>query len=197
MRTAAESDVVAAILAGGRARRFGGRDKSRLVVGGRTIIVRQVEILQQVAGAVFVVGPADGRFDDLGVPVHPDLLPDAGALGGVYTALESAVVDRVLVVACDLPFLESRVLSRLVELSAGHDAAWVRGARGPEPLVACYDRRVRHVIAERLGRGERRIADLAAAIDVAWLDEAELARMGAGRELLANLNTPDDYARVQ
>ena len=77
---ASRPDIAAAILAGGRARRFGGRDKSRLVVGGRTIIVRQLEILQQVAREVFVVGPTDGRFDDLGVAVHADVIADGGAL---------------------------------------------------------------------------------------------------------------------
>lgn len=193
----AHSDVAAAILAGGQARRFGGLDKSRLVVGGRTIIVRQLDILQQVAGEVFVVGPTDGRFADLGVTVHADVRAGCGALGGLHTALEVARADRVIVVACDLPFLEVAVMARLVDLVAGHDASWVRGPRGPEPLVACYDRRVRGLVAEQLARGERRVADLERVFRIAWLDEAELMRLGSGRQMLANLNTPDDYARVQ
>jgi GTP:adenosylcobinamide-phosphate guanylyltransferase len=44
--------VAAAIIAGGRARRFGGRDKSRLVVRGRPIIVRQMEAPQRVANDI-------------------------------------------------------------------------------------------------------------------------------------------------
>ena len=35
--------VTAAILAGGQARRLGGQDKSRLVVGGRTILERELD----------------------------------------------------------------------------------------------------------------------------------------------------------
>ncbi len=197
MMSVAHPDVAAAILAGGQALRFGGLDKSRLVVGGRTIIVRQLDILQQVAGEVFVVGPTDGRFSDLGVRVHADVRAGCGALGGLHTALEVARADRVIVVACDLPFLEVAVMTRLVDLVAGHDAAWVRGPRGPEPLVACYDRRVRGLVAEQLARGERRVGDLERVFRVAWLDEAELTRLGSGRQMLANLNTPDDYARVQ
>jgi molybdopterin-guanine dinucleotide biosynthesis protein A len=189
--------VAAAILAGGRARRFGGRDKSRLVVGGRTIIVRQLEVLQQLTSDVFVVGPADGRFDDLGVRVYPDRIPDAGALGGLYTALDAATTERVLVVACDLPFLDAKVLARLVALADGHDAAWIRTARGPEPLVACYQRTIRARIADRLARDERRIADLEQELDIAWLEGEELSRIGARADFLANLNSPDDYARVQ
>ena len=37
----------AAILAGGRASRFGGSDKSALVVGGRSILDRQIEELDR------------------------------------------------------------------------------------------------------------------------------------------------------
>lgn len=193
----ARSDVAAAILAGGQARRFGGRDKSRLVVGGRTIIVRQLDVLQQVAGEVLIVGPTDGRFADVGVPVHADRVAGGGALGGLVTALEVARADRVIVVACDLPFLEASVLARLVELAEGHDAAWVRGARGPEPLIACYQRACRDRLAARLAAGDRRLSDLSSVLALAWLDDAELAALGVTPSALANLNTPDDYARVQ
>jgi molybdopterin-guanine dinucleotide biosynthesis protein A len=197
MMIARRTDVAAAILAGGQARRFGGRDKSRLVVDGRSIIVRQLTILQQVAGEVFVVGPTDGRFADLGLTAHPDIVAGAGAIGGVHTAIDVARASCVIVVACDLPFLDAPVLTRLVTLSAGHDAAWIRGPRGPEPLLACYQKSARAVVADRVSRGLLRAADLATALDIAWIESDELAAMGADVRLLANLNTPDDYARVQ
>src|SRR5262245_20387423 len=111
------STTSAAIIAGGQARRFSGQDKSRLVVEGRSIIVRQVEILQRVAADVFCVGPPASRVADLGLASHPDLIPGAGALGGIYTALAHARHDLVLVVACDLPFLTSRLMQALEMLS--------------------------------------------------------------------------------
>jgi len=195
--TRTNPEIAAAILAGGQARRFGGQDKSRLVVGGRTIIVRQLEVLQHVTSDIFVVGPRDGRFDDLDVPVYPDIVAGCGALGGLHTALETATARRVIVVACDLPFLDVAVLSRLCELAEGHDAAWIRGPRGPEPFIACYQRDVRTVVADRLSRRLLKVADLAEVIRVAWLEGAELRALGGGERVLANLNTPDDYARVQ
>ena len=195
--TRSHPDIAAAILAGGEARRFGGRDKSRLVVDGRTIIVRQLEVLQQVADEIFVVGPRDSRFADVDVAVYPDLVAGCGALGGLHTALEVSAAGRVLVVACDLPFLDAAVLRRLCELAVGHDAAWVRGPRGPEPLIACYQRDVRTVVADRLSRQLLKAADLADVLRIAWLEADELRALGANERILANLNTPDDYARVQ
>ena len=193
----APHSTAAAIIAGGRARRFGGRDKSRLVVEGRPIIVRQAEILQQVATDLFIVAPDPAPFADLGWPVHADRIAGAGALGGVYTALEVASGDPVITIACDLPFLVAALLSRLVELSAGADGAWVRSARGVEPLVACYRRSARGAIRGAIDAGRLKAGDLGAILHLVEMPIAEVARFGAPDRLLANVNTPDDYARVQ
>lgn len=189
--------IAAAILAGGRARRFGGRDKSRLLVDGRSIINRQLEVLQQLTDEIFIVSPDTDRFSDLGVAVHPDVIPGAGALGGIYTAIEVAAADRVLTVACDLPFLDAALLSRLAELAQGHDAAWIRTGSGPEPLLACYRRQARNAIRAQIDRGRLKAADLGGVLDLVELGVAELERFGRPERLLANLNTPEDYDRIK
>jgi molybdopterin-guanine dinucleotide biosynthesis protein A len=189
--------VAAAILAGGQARRFGGRDKSRLVVDGRTIIVRQVEVLQRITADVFIVATDAGRFADLALPVHADVIPGAGAMGGLLTALEAAATDAVIVVACDQPFLDEGMLRRLVELSSPGDGAWVRTPGGVEPLLACYRREARATIRAEIENGRLKLADLGARLRMAELDANELARFGPAGRLLANINTPDDYARIQ
>jgi molybdopterin-guanine dinucleotide biosynthesis protein A len=187
----------AAIVAGGRATRFGGRDKSRLDVGGRPIIVRQVEVLQRVAGRILVVGGDPARYADLPVTAHADVVSGAGAIGGVYSALELAATDLVIVVACDLPFLDAAVLERLCELAGAADGAWVRTAAGVEPLVACYQRRVRARIREAIDAGRLKLADLADALAVAELAGDDLARYGDPARLVTNVNTPGEYERIQ
>ena len=196
-RPVIHADVSAAILAGGQARRLGGQDKSRLVVRGRPIIVRQVTILQRVARSVFVVSPHHDRFADTGLPVHADVVSGAGAIGGLLTALEVAETDLVLVVACDLPFLSEPLLERLIELARPTDAAWVTTARGAEPLLACYQRRVRAAIRGEIEHGRLRVADLDRVLQIATLDGEALAAFGDPAELLANVNTPDDLGRIQ
>jgi molybdopterin-guanine dinucleotide biosynthesis protein A len=193
----ARTSTAAAILAGGAARRFGGHDKSRLVVEGRSIIIRQMEILQQVAGEIFIVSPFASRFADLHVPVHPDRIPGLGAIGGLFTALEVAQSDRVLVVACDLPFLDAGLLRRLVDLSSDGDGAWVRSARGVEPLLACYRREARATIGAEIAGGRLKAGDLGSVLRMVELSGEELDRFGAVDRLLANLNTPDDLARLR
>jgi molybdopterin-guanine dinucleotide biosynthesis protein A len=187
----------AAILAGGQARRFGGRDKSRLLVEGRPIIVRQVEALRQIASSVFVVGGDPARFADLGLPVYPDTQPGLGAIGGVLTALEHADAEAVIVVACDLPWLDTRLLGRLAELAHTASAAWVATTRGPEPLLACYHVRALPIVRAQIASGTLALHDLARVMPVAEIGPEELATFGAADRLLANLNSPDDLERIQ
>lgn len=187
----------AAILAGGRARRFGGRDKSRLVIEGRAIIVRQIEVIERVTSSIVVVADDPARFADLPVIVHRDLIPGCGAIGGVYTALATSRTDRVIVVACDMPFLEDRLLARLVAVTGDADGAWVRSSRGVEPLLACYRTAAAGRVREAIERGDLKAADLAMILTMNELDESDVAVYGPPDRLLANLNTPDDLARVQ
>jgi molybdopterin-guanine dinucleotide biosynthesis protein A len=191
------SGLSAAILAGGKARRFGGRDKSRLIIEGRSIIVRQMEVLQRVAHDIFIVGPRADLYADVNLPVFADLLPGGGALGGLYTALEVAREPAVLTVACDLPFLDAGLLDRLAARADGRDGAWVATARGVEPLVACYRRNARHRLLQRIRAGALKAADLASALDMAVVTADEVAEFGPADRLLANVNTPEDFARIE
>ncbi len=198
-----DQTIAGAILAGGQARRLAGQDKCRLVIEGHSIIVRQTELLQRVAAEIFVVTTAEdraarpARFSDLPYPVYTDVVPGAGALGGIHAALEHASADRVLVLACDLPFLTAGLLRALADLAMTGDGAWVHGARGVEPLIACYRRHARQAIRAALSAGHLKAAALANVLDLRELDHEALSAFGDPARLLANVNTPDDVRRVQ
>lgn len=204
-----DQTIAGAILAGGQARRFGGRDKSRLTgPDGRSIIVRQLDLLQRVTGNTFIVTtPEDrqrrpDRFSDLSATVAVDQIPDAGALGGIHAALFHAAtvlpgVNRVLVVACDLPFLTDTLLTDLATRAVHGDGAWVCGARGPEPLIACYRVGSLERVTRALEGGERRAGALATLLTLAALGGDALAAHGDPDLLTANVNTPEEWRRVQ
>ena len=187
----------AAILAGGQARRFGGRDKSALHVGGAAILDRQLAVLGVLADRVRVVTAEPDRFRDRDVEVVTDLLPGAGALGGIYTALETATSDPVLVVACDLPFLSAPFLGHLVTLADERwDAVVPRSADGWQPLTAIYRRRVAPAIRRQVDNGRLKIIDLFDAITVREVDEADIAAADPDEALFLNVNSPGDLERA-
>jgi molybdopterin-guanine dinucleotide biosynthesis protein A len=189
--------VDAAILAGGRARRLGGQDKRALRVGPATILERQLAALEGLVDRVFVVGGELTPAGSAGLLVVPDRLPHAGALGGLYTALSEAAGPHVLVVACDLPFVTTPFLARLIGLASDDcDAVVPRSTDGPQPLCAVYARRLAEDVRRRIESGRLKVQDLFETIRVRELGPAEVAAFDPDGRLFFNVNTPDDLARA-
>src|SRR5262249_9743630 len=155
----------AAILAGGRARRFGGETKGILRVGGVRIIDRQVAVLREVADPVFVVAPDPDRFADLGLEVTPDIIPGCGALGGIYTAIVPSPRDRTVIVACDMPFLSAALLGYMAARGDG-DLVIPRSRRGYEPLCAVYASACAGPIRRRIESGQLQASQLPEGVEV-------------------------------
>ena len=191
--------VSAAILAGGRARRFGGADKAQLAVGRARIIDRQLAALSAVADDIRIVCNDPPRYATLGVRVIPDAIREAGPLGGIYSALLDASHPRVLVVACDLPFVTAAILSRLVEeseIAADADAIVPRSGRGLEPLCALYMTRCAAAARDRIARGSLQVGGLLDAVRTRILEPEVLAPYDEGA-LFENVNTPHDHERAR
>lgn len=185
----------AAILAGGQARRFGGRPKPLLPFGGRRIVDRQLEALRAAADRIAIVTADPDRYGALGVPLWEDLVPGAGPLGGIYTALVRAAAPRTLVVAGDMPFLTPAFLRHLVRAGRGADVALARTADGPQPLCAWYGGACAGVIRRRIERGARKVADLLGEVRVHEIGPDEIAPFDPDGTLFFNVNTPADYER--
>ena len=153
---------VAAILAGGQAKRLEGRNKAALRLGREAVLERQLAVLRQVVDRTVIIANDEAPYRLYGVPIIPDLTPGAGALGGVYTAIQSAQAARTLVVACDMPFLSVPFLSHLVEAGRDVDIAIPRAAHGYEPLCATYSQRCAAVLKSRIEAGQLKVADVVA-----------------------------------
>jgi molybdenum cofactor guanylyltransferase len=184
----------AAILAGGRASRFGGRDKSALIVGGLTILDRQMAELEAVSDDVMlVVGQRAPATVPARLRVVRDRVLECGPLGGLDAALAAARDDALVLVACDLPFVTARLLGHLLALTSEADAIVPRTERGYHPLCAAYTRACQPAIAERLDRRQLRMMDFLADVRVRVVSAKELQALGDHHRLLANVNTPAEY----
>jgi molybdopterin-guanine dinucleotide biosynthesis protein A len=188
--------VSGAILAGGRARRFGGIDKSALIVGGRRIIDRQIEVLRSFTADVVVIGHPPERFAGLPVGVARDLVPEAGPLGGLYTALRLARTPLVLVLACDLPFVTARMLGHFVASIGDADVCLARDDRGLHALSACYAARCAPRLEERLRAGRYKVADAIDGLTRVEIAGATLGALDPTGLALTNVNTAADYAAL-
>ena len=196
----------AAILAGGQARRLGGRDKGALRVGADSILERQLAVLRTLTPHILIVKPggagqilatASAGRAQTDVHVVEDRIAGAGALGGLYTALIEAPTEQVLVIACDMPFISAPFLTALAGFGAGVDAAVPRDGHGPHPLCASYQRRIAAHLKTRIAAGALRITDALLDLEVRDIGPDELSPFDPDGRLLLNVNTPADYERAR
>jgi molybdopterin-guanine dinucleotide biosynthesis protein A len=196
----------AAILAGGRARRFGGADKSELVVDaneGRTIRDRQTAMLAAVGRfrEILIVeraGGIGGRDLETGGRIRTiaDRVAGSGPLGGIHAALTAARDaddEAVFVLACDMPYVSEAFVAYLLGLSDESDAVVPRTEGGYHPLCAVYARACLEPIARRLSEGRLKVIDVLDDVKARVVDPEEIVRFGDPHRLLANVNTPAEY----
>ena len=187
-----------AILAGGRSRRLGGRNKAALKIGNDTVLDRQLARLRRVVDRTIIVAEDAVPFAWTGLQVVADLTPGDGALGALRTAVHAARSDRTLVMACDMPFVSEALLSYLVEAGRAADIAIPRTVRGYEPLCATYSRRCADEMARLIAERRFKLSEVALipGLIIRELGPDELRPFGPEELLFFNINTSDDYARA-
>jgi molybdopterin-guanine dinucleotide biosynthesis protein A len=184
------SGVAAFILAGGKSTRMGS-DKAFVMLDGRTLLERALELAPSVTKDVRVVGGAE-KFAAF-APVVEDVFRECGPLGGIHAALRASAAELNLMLAVDVPFVPAELLRYLVARARGSDAiATVPRAGAWQPLCAVYRREFGDVAEKALRAGRYRINALFAEIRVQAVEEEELALAGFSAGMFRNLNTPEE-----
>ena len=189
------------VLAGGLARRMGGGDKARLVVGGRTILARVLDRIEpQCAGLVINANGNPARFADTRLPVVADSVPDfAGPLAGVLAGLDWAAAHApacswVLSVPGDCPFLPRDLVMRLHQARSAKAAplACARSGEWRHPVIGLWPTALRDDLRRGLdSEGLRKIETWTARHGIAIADWP-----AAPVDPFFNVNTPEDAARA-
>jgi len=184
--------TIGVLLAGGSGRRAG-VDKRFLVLGGRTLLARNIAFLRSVFPTV-AVSLGAGQMLDLGdagdAEVVHDAWPGASPLAGIASAL-ARYRQPVFALAVDIAFPDPAVLGRVLTAFRGHDLALP--AIGPEyhqPLFAVYGPACLAPMTALLEAGRHRIVEILPSLraaEVRFPDDA----------LFHNINTMDDYEKAR
>lgn len=189
----AGSEITAFILAGGQSTRMG-TDKAFVLLEGRTLLVRMLELARSVTANVRIVGnPA--KFQRF-APVVEDVFQGCGPLAGIHAALRSSQTDLNLILAVDVPFVSVNLLEFLVARArdTGAIVTLARTGDGLQPLCAVYRRGFADSAEKALRAKRYKIDVLFEDSQTQVLDEEELRVAGFTPELFRNLNTPQDLA---
>lgn len=145
------------VLAGGKSRRMGS-DKALLLQNGRSQLDRTVALLDNHVGKVFVSSRPDQADDPTRAKFEQivDRYQDMGPIAGILSAMDANSSVSWLVIACDLPNVDSVTISYLLDnVSMQHHATAYRSSHDdlPEPLCAVYRPDSRQVIESFVEQG--------------------------------------------
>lgn len=194
-------DTCVAILCGGLSRRMGGRTKAALPLGDTTVlgqILATTAALDLPRLLVTGTGPVDADLAPLlaasGVAQTGDRYLDSGPLAGLHAAFAATAARRVLLLACDLPFLSLEFLLWLLEQNQEVGSVVPVDAKGRlHPLCAVYDANCRADMEKALESRQLRLQNFLRAIGARQMGPDSWANLDPHGQLLTNLNEPEEY----
>ena len=181
--------VSAIILAGGNSSRLG-RDKALIkIYNSSTIIHTIVEKLQVISDDVIIVTNGQ-RYANLGVKSTSDVYLNNGPLAGLHSGLLAAKHSHALVVACDMPFLNVKLLNYMVSQPLNYDALVPKIEGWLEPLHTIYSRQCIGPIERMLEAHRFKILDLFGAIVIQYLFKDTIKMFDPQYRSFFNINSP-------
>ncbi|WP_085586227.1 molybdenum cofactor guanylyltransferase [Thalassospira mesophila] len=217
--------VAGLILAGGAGVRMGGAKPFR-TLAGKPLLDHAITNARQQCQSIMIASNDDpAQFSAYGYPVIADIpAPDMGPMAGILSGLQKLGddCDWLAVFAVDCPFLPPNLVGTLYQALAdplaprqtpAQAAPAAQGAQSTQAavsyaayashngrdhfLASLWHRNMAPMIASLLDQGQSRVRF---ALQQAHATRVDFPATGASAQdalLFANINTPDDIARVE
>lgn len=183
---------VALLLAGGQSQRMG-TNKALLPLGKTTVLDFITTRLEQACEEVLLVTTPRQPYPQMRARKIFDVMEGKSSLGGLYSGLLQSPAEANFVCGCDMPLITPEMINYLFARLETNDAVVPKLDGFFEPLCAVYRKSCLPYIEAQLRTSELRMTH--------WFAQARV--LAPGKEELPdvrsflNLNTPEDYARLQ
>lgn len=177
------------LLCGGRSSRFGS-NKALAGLEGVPLIQKIVEQLMPLSYPIFLIAHPSETYPFLKLPVVLDSRPFRGPLAALVNAFEKTAYEKILLVACDIPSLNLKLMRELLRKGHPSDACAVRDEAGAQYLLARYSRRLLHSLKDFTRRGGNSFKDY-------FSNHPESIVFLDSEERVFNLNTRKEWEEFQ
>ena len=177
-----------------------GQDKALLPFLGEHLIKRVINRVGPLADELLITTNTPEGYKDINAPLFKDIHPGIGAIGGLYTALSVCRYPFVIVVACDMPFVNSDILEMSFDMLQANNADVVipKTQNGFEPFHAVYRRETcLPAIISAIQNGEKRLISWFSKVNILAIHESQLLIHDPQRIAFMNLNTRQDFENAE
>ncbi len=193
------SGVTAVVLAGGRSIRMG-RNKALLKLGNKTMIERVVEPLQTIFENIIVVTNIPKEYSMLKkVKFVSDCvdMEEKNSLVGLYSGLIESKTDHIFVIACDMPFINTKLSEYMVDLLQDEDVIIPFVDGHYQPLYAIYGKRCIPEFEKLFQRRWYKIIDAFQDLKIRKITREEVLELDSSMLCFENINTYEQYSQLK
>lgn len=184
----AYQEIEAFILAGGKSRRMG-EDKGLALLKGLPMIGHVIKSLHSVPLTVKVIA-TNPDYNQFGLSVFEDTIKNKGPMGGLMTALEQSFSPYVLLIGCDMPFINKKAICYLINNSKKGNITVAEINGYINPLLAIYPKSLLPELKESIENDCLKMQDFISSQDhhIVKLDYLEKK----GQNALININSREE-----
>jgi len=175
-----------------------GVDKAFLRLGRLTLLEHLIATAKDVCETVALVGDKE-RLRPYGWVIE-DEFPGQGPLAGIHAALTSNSAGELnLFLAVDIPSVPATLLKYLLKIAEDSaSVVTVPCCNGfTQTLCGVYRRQFAEVAEKSLRAGQNKIEPLYDQVPTRRLSETVLSKQGFEPSIFDNVNTPEDWDRMQ
>lgn len=147
------SDTSIAIIAGGKSERFG-EPKDRALLNGQSLLEYALKLARTLSPQIAVFSGRNELVLPGNISVYPDIIPDSGPLGGIFTALYYLPTPFIATLPCDMPLLTADVYHLLYANRTADRPVVALSEKGLEPLVAIWPLVAARIVLTNLMTGK-------------------------------------------
>ncbi len=195
------------IQAGGESKRMG-FPKEEMKLDGEYVICSQIERFKNLVDEVVITTNNPNRLSflkkDLSIPIRieKDIIPNKGALSGMYTALEKSKCDWVCCIACDMIFASEHLLEQQIKImnTGNYDAVIPVNKHGREPFHALYKKKsCLEAVKKAIDLKESKVQGFLdhGNLNIYEMEQREVKKSVPRGGCFINVNTPQDIAKYQ
>ena len=177
------SEVSVAVLAGGKSSRFGSPKINANLNGHEFGEVIFNTLKKSQFEQIFLVGGERSDASRWEVDYLKDEFPDSGPLGALVTAMRVTRSQRLLILPCDVPFIDIQTLELLKSVNADFDVR-VASTDSPQWLCSTWSLGLKDFLERQFAEGQRAIHQVCGLVKTEFIE--------VSRESLRNINLISD-----
>lgn len=165
--------------------------------GGIPLFERVYRIFREIFSEIIIVANDVLPFERYEAILRRDIILGKGALGGLYTGLFHSSNYHVFCSACDMPFLNPRVIKYMGKERDEYDVIVPKTHDGLHPLHAIYSKKCLNPMSQSLDRNDLKIVNFFQQVRVRYIEEMEIREFDPDMRSVINVNTAEEMEAVR